>query len=329
MTPAHLPLALGHPGLDGLEGFDVAGRIAMTEGELAYSKDELIQYWSLQGQGISLSKVISHPHSLDCLVAVRVGQNRFTLLYHGGDPAVSPPSSAMPFVLMLYASGMAPEGSPCVSIFSDVDADYDACSSCLQFLVENVVGNANQWSLSSLARDFSISDIDIATSGYGLLLSDAFRAGKLKYAYLDLFRCIEHRALKHARDTFLAVFLDDPKGASEDINSLVKSEKKLYSAVITANASVISGASSVIDSVKASNAYLAAVINRIDDLPSEPNVKSTHIMYAVRNSIAHAKAGDLMVERFPDYEFALSQIVPYVEILALRFAGIELDAALN
>ena len=67
----------------------------------------------------------------------------------------------------------------------------------------------------------------------------------------------------------------------------------------------------------------------MENVPSDPNIKSAHIMYAVRNSIAHAKAGDLMVERFADYEFALSRIVPYVEILALRFAGIELDAALN
>lgn len=329
MVPAHEPLGLDHEDLEGLGGFDVAGRINLLAGELTYSKDELAEYWNMRGMAISLSNVIDHQHHLDCLVIVRIGTNRFSLLYHSGNLATPPPSSAMPFIIQLYSSGMAPDDKSCVSIFSEVDSDYDKCSACIQFLVKNVIGNHNDWSLASLARDFSISDIDLANSGYGLLLSDAFGAGKIKYAYLDLFRCIEHKALRHAQDHFVANFLNDPKGASDDINAMVKSEKKLYSRVISANAAVISGASAVIDSVMISNAYLSAVIGRMDDIPADPNVKSTHIMYAVRNSIAHAKAGDLMVERFSDYEFALSRIVPYVEILALRFAGIELDAALN
>jgi hypothetical protein len=328
MTGVHQPLALDHEDLNGLEAFDVAGKIPLHDGDLSYSKVELSAYWVLRGRSDVLVDVVSHQHRLECIVSVRVGQDKFTLLYHTGSAELPPPSSVMPHVMHLHEQTQLLVGHSVVAIFADPGADYAKAKACLHFLIENVIGNRNDWSLSSIARDFSVADSELPSSGYGLLLSDAFRAGRLKYAYLDLFRCIEHKALRHAQDRFVSEFLDDPKRASEDVLAVVRSEKKLYSQVITANAAVIAGASEVIENVRRANSYLGAVIGRMEEIPADPNTKSTHIMYAVRNSIAHAKAGDLMVERYSDYEFALSQIVPYVEILALRFAGIELDAPL-
>lgn len=315
--------------LDGVEPWGVVGEILAENLTIPYSKADLQAYWAGLaefGDVHIVSSNVSHGHNF--LINIRVGSARFTALFHDVGKGVLPPSIAMPQVLSAYSKFDRAALANSVILFSEPSSFSPDQLMCARFILEQIVLKGPIWSLSKLARDFIITTDNIPVSGYGLLIADAFSSAKIKHAYFDLFRCIEHQALISAKISFDASFLNDPKSAVDKISKAVSSERVLYSEVLQKQSAVLNGAANVVDELTKENRYMAELVAKTDNLPVSGVARAAHVLYAVRNSIAHAKAGDLMIERYPDYEAALERLIPYVEVVALRFAGIELDSAL-
>ena len=158
-------------------------------------------------------------------------------------------------------------------------------------------------------------------------LGNSFKTSPLKFRYLEIYRMMEARFLADVKSKLFASFDAEPSAALSEAADALKSEMAQISSLATDHPEPFEECWNILNGMKNTNRFVAALFKRIEKkgLHSGGKCKSgAALIYQIRCSIVHAGEKDMIFEKYPDGESALSAVICGVERAALRLVGMEL-----
>jgi len=158
-------------------------------------------------------------------------------------------------------------------------------------------------------------------------IKNSFTTSPLKYRFLELYRIMENLFLNDVKARLLSDFDNDPSAALNDASDALKSEVIQLSKLAEAHSGAFETCWDVLDALKNSNRFVAALFRRVGQKKLNGGEKwktGAALIYQTRCAIVHAGTKDMIFESFPDGDAAIEALLPHVERAALMMLGVEL-----
>lgn len=308
---------------------EVVGEIESQSFRQGYTKADLLALKSFRlNSGAMRIHRQSSRHGQACeYVRFQIMGQSFYAIHHDPNGPGEVPTASLPFLLEAYSTADIDHTRSHTFVLGPPTSPETALA--LSRFIESVVLSGHNWSILKHARDVYFEPPASGVEIYQRLISDAYSSNLIKYSFFDLFRCIERAALEKLLAKINSDFYNDPSKTIEHAQRSLSSDRLLLEVPLDAQRRIIVAAFERFELLKKTNKFIQALYASLRDSMSSDKFKAgLSLLYKVRCTIAHAKAGDILIEAYSDYEAALEQVTLYVEMAALEYAGFTLDVAL-
>lgn len=159
-------------------------------------------------------------------------------------------------------------------------------------------------------------------------LENSLQTSPLKFRFLELYRMIEARFLADIKAKLIRNFDAEPAIALSTAADALKSEMTQIAGLALNYPEPFEACWTKLSSMKNENRFTAALFQRVEKKGHHSGGKSKFgaaLIYQMRCAIVHAGEKDMIFEKYPDGDAAISAILPDVERAAFLLVGVELS----
>ncbi|WP_312135044.1 hypothetical protein [Brevundimonas sp.] len=157
------------------------------------------------------------------------------------------------------------------------------------------------------------------------ILSYAHLCRPIKYAFIEHYRCLEHRFLYEILNKFNSSFINAPHTTLSELTKDLASEMAQFGALQNIDTPLIEAFYDQVTLSKTTNSFASAIFRKINQNAQQLNskkLKGFAAIYYIRCAVVHAGEKDIIFESYQDAEDLLADLLPELSKIALSMSGL-------